>query len=214
LLVSRAPGSTQAELEQMGCYVLAQSDCAGALRSLLGRHFDVAVIDLDCPDESDFLRKLRSCDPALQVVVLSGRTAPSTPPLIEAVSSADYCHKPVPPQELHRTIAKSIQITRLVRENQQLRLLVSRDRTCFSTMDAPLNVARQELNSDVMSHVPMPVPLVGSDADLDTISRAHVLSVLEQHNGNKARTARALGINRRSLYRLLDKYAAHSLQNI
>ncbi len=47
---------------------------------------------------------------------------------------------------------------------------------------------------------------IGGAIDLATITRAHVLAVLEQHAGNKARAARALGINRRSLYRLLEKY--------
>lgn len=41
---------------------------------------------------------------------------------------------------------------------------------------------------------------------LDDIERSHVLEVLEREQGNKARAARALGINRRSLYRLLEKY--------
>lgn len=42
---------------------------------------------------------------------------------------------------------------------------------------------------------------------LDEIERAHVLDVLDRERGNKARAARALGINRRSLYRLLEKYS-------
>jgi transcriptional regulator of acetoin/glycerol metabolism len=41
---------------------------------------------------------------------------------------------------------------------------------------------------------------------LEEIERAHVCEVLQRENGNKARAARALGINRRSLYRLLEKY--------
>jgi DNA-binding NtrC family response regulator len=42
--------------------------------------------------------------------------------------------------------------------------------------------------------------------DLASIERVHVMEILEREKGNKARTARALGINRRSLYRLLEKY--------
>jgi len=42
--------------------------------------------------------------------------------------------------------------------------------------------------------------------DLATIQRAHVVDVLRRERGNKARAARALGVNRRSLYRLLDKF--------
>lgn len=41
---------------------------------------------------------------------------------------------------------------------------------------------------------------------LSSIERAHILDVLKREHGNKARTARALGVNRRSLYRLLEKY--------
>jgi DNA-binding NtrC family response regulator len=45
-----------------------------------------------------------------------------------------------------------------------------------------------------------------ADVDLDTLTRDHVLETYHRHNGNKARTARALGIGRRTLYRLLEKY--------
>ena len=46
----------------------------------------------------------------------------------------------------------------------------------------------------------------GQSDKLEEIERAHVVDVLEREKGNKARAARALGINRRSLYRLLEKY--------
>jgi DNA-binding NtrC family response regulator len=41
---------------------------------------------------------------------------------------------------------------------------------------------------------------------LSDMERTHVVEVLRRERGNKARTARALGVSRRSLYRLLDKY--------
>jgi DNA-binding NtrC family response regulator len=44
------------------------------------------------------------------------------------------------------------------------------------------------------------------DVDLDTLTREHVLETYRKHASNKARTARALGIGRRTLYRLLEKY--------
>lgn len=46
-----------------------------------------------------------------------------------------------------------------------------------------------------------------SDVDLDTLTREHVLDTYRRHGSNKARTARALGIGRRTLYRLLEKYS-------
>ncbi|MEO1618812.1 MAG: sigma-54 dependent transcriptional regulator [Planctomycetota bacterium] len=41
---------------------------------------------------------------------------------------------------------------------------------------------------------------------LDDIAKTHVLRVLEMHGGNKAKTARVLGIHRRKLYRLLERF--------
>lgn len=46
---------------------------------------------------------------------------------------------------------------------------------------------------------------------LDDVAKAHVLDVLQKHNGNKAQAARALGIHRRKLYRLLERFSAESL---
>lgn len=41
---------------------------------------------------------------------------------------------------------------------------------------------------------------------LDDIAKAHVLRVLSRENGNKAKAARVLGIHRRKLYRLLERF--------
>jgi len=49
-------------------------------------------------------------------------------------------------------------------------------------------------------------PPPGTKCDLDTLNKLHIQETYERHHGNKARTARALGIGRRSLYRLIEKY--------
>lgn len=41
---------------------------------------------------------------------------------------------------------------------------------------------------------------------LDLIERAHIINVLREEKGNKARAARSLGIHRRKLYRLLERF--------
>ena len=51
-----------------------------------------------------------------------------------------------------------------------------------------------------------PVIPASGDVDLDTLTRQHIVATYSRHSGNKARTARALGIGRRTLYRLLEKY--------
>jgi DNA-binding NtrC family response regulator len=52
-----------------------------------------------------------------------------------------------------------------------------------------------------------PPPADGGDPTrLHDAQRRHVLGVLRQHKGNKVHAARALGVSRRALYRLLEKY--------
>jgi DNA-binding NtrC family response regulator len=52
---------------------------------------------------------------------------------------------------------------------------------------------------------PSAVP-AGAPVDLDERNRLHVAETYRRHGGNKTRTARALGVSRRALYRLLEKY--------
>ena len=49
-------------------------------------------------------------------------------------------------------------------------------------------------------------PPPGTKCDLDTLNKLHIQQTYARHQGNKARTARALGIGRRTLYRLIEKY--------
>ena len=48
--------------------------------------------------------------------------------------------------------------------------------------------------------------VLDSEADLATLTRARVVQAMQQENGNKLRSAKVLGVSRRSLYRLLEKY--------
>jgi len=49
-------------------------------------------------------------------------------------------------------------------------------------------------------------PPPGTQCDLDTLNKMHIEETYRKHKGNKARTARALGIGRRTLYRLIEKF--------
>ena len=45
-----------------------------------------------------------------------------------------------------------------------------------------------------------------SPDDLDRVEQHHVADVLRRHGGNKVQAAKALGVSRRTLYRLIDKH--------
>lgn len=49
-------------------------------------------------------------------------------------------------------------------------------------------------------------PAAGHSDDLAELERDHVLAILNREQGNKARADRALGIDRRTLYGLLEKH--------
>jgi DNA-binding NtrC family response regulator len=51
----------------------------------------------------------------------------------------------------------------------------------------------------------LPKPVVSPD-DLEGVERRHVETVLQRHGGNKVQAAKALGVSRRTLYRLIEKY--------
>jgi DNA-binding NtrC family response regulator len=65
-------------------------------------------------------------------------------------------------------------------------------------------------NLVVVAHPPatpgaVTLPVVGPD-DLDGVERRHVMDVMKRFGGNKVQAAKALGVSRRTIYRLIEKY--------
>ncbi|WP_425619490.1 sigma-54 dependent transcriptional regulator [Anatilimnocola sp. NA78] len=70
--------------------------------------------------------------------------------------------------------------------------------------DLPKEVLQGQLSDPATIQPPL-TPAAAPD-DLNSFQRAKVLAVLQREAFNKAKAARALGISRRKLYRLLEKY--------
>jgi len=119
------------------------------------------------------------------------------PLLVERFLGADWTMEPAALEalEAYRWPGNVRQLLNAVERAQ-----IMSDDHCVRLEDLP-----REITSAAAVHPRVELPAADGD-HLADIQRAHVLEVLKRERGNKARTARALGINRRSLYRLLDKH--------
>jgi DNA-binding NtrC family response regulator len=71
---------------------------------------------------------------------------------------------------------------------------------------------REYLPPEVVRDVQRAAPLPEIEGDLASLTRAHVVQTLRREKGNKLRSAKSLGVTRRSLYRLLEKYRIQAVE--
>src|SRR5262245_29358476 len=67
-------------------------------------------------------------------------------------------------------------------------------------------ITLDDLPDNLVGFHPEPVDQSAVTNSLQQAQKRHVQAVLREHGGNKVHAARALGISRRALYRLLEKY--------
>ena len=74
----------------------------------------------------------------------------------------------------------------------------------ISLSNLPMEL-RKTVGAETLAPQTAPVG-IGDSIPLESLSRLHITEVLRRNHGNKAKAARELGIARRSLYRILEKW--------
>lgn len=138
---------------------------------------------------------------SLQLPPLRDRTG-DIPLLVERVLGPEWTIEPQALQALEsyrwpgniRQLMNALERAQIMADDKRIRLT-----------DLP----REIVSPTGLVQQPAPAPVSAGD-QLAEIQKAHILEILNRVRGNKSRAARALGVNRRSLYRLLDKYGIQS----
>jgi len=159
-----------------------------------GRAFDLVIVR-HSPLTSATLDSLAINgfrQPSMQVIVICGREVLETQ--IESLprNATDLLTKPLIWSELDWRVQRAAERIATLRSLGNRAESVSIQAATSAGQDLP-SAARQ--GASVLS----------ADA-LAAVQRSHILEILRREGGNKARTARALGVNRRSLYRLIEKF--------
>jgi DNA-binding NtrC family response regulator len=74
-------------------------------------------------------------------------------------------------------------------------------------------ITLDDLPGNVVEAGPSLAEAIADPRHLHEVQRHHVLEVLEQVKGNKLQAAKTLGISRRALYRLLEKYQGDTTES-
>jgi len=82
------------------------------------------------------------------------------------------------------------------------RAMILADGGIITLDDLPQEIAQ----TDSQSAVPAMPSAESLHMDLSAVERAHIVAVLKKEKGNKAQAARSLGIHRRKLYRLIERF--------
>lgn len=158
-------------------------DVNQAVEVLVGHAAEVAILDLNASSHQELIARLAEIPAVCALIVLvelDSHPVPAT-----KVDPFARCPRTTPPADIELLVQRAAQQRRLESENARLRDLLK----------------HREHKADMTDRAD------GDTDDLCAIERRKVVEVLRREGGNKARTARALRIDRRKIYRLIEKYA-------
>ncbi len=180
--------------------ILADEVAAGRFREDL--YYRINVMSLELPP----LRK-REGDVALLIRALIDKDWQITP---EAQQILEHYHWPGNVRQLKNVLERA----QILADNSRITVdelpaeVRARPFVGDPLTGAPRAAAMCEHTAGSEANATASVRDIGDSSRLDDLERAHILEILRQQNGNKARAARVLGIHRRKLYRMLERYGS------
>jgi DNA-binding NtrC family response regulator len=110
-------------LRREGYEVATCTDGELALEMLAQEPFDLLITDLRMPgpDGLEVLRRTRAASPGLPVILMTAHASVSTAIAAMKEGAVDYVEKPFDNDELKSLVRRSLDLTRLARENRYLR---------------------------------------------------------------------------------------------
>src|SRR5688500_7091589 len=168
--------SLAATLVREGHEVIAATDGAAAVSRLNGGRFDLMITDLKMPKMTgiELLAEAKRLRPEMPVVLMTAFATVSTAVEAMKLGAYDYIQKPFDGDEIKMLVDRTLEHSRLIRENQALR-----------TMAAEQTAARPMVGGgDLMQDIRKKIDLVAK-------SSATVLIRGESGTGRKSSPARS-----------------------
>ncbi len=172
---------------EFGVQVTASAEAALALAAK--QPFTVALVDFNLSGlaAAPWLQKLKEAQEDCEALLLTEPATLDAAILAAELSGGDLILKPCSRSDVELRIRTAADRRQLLIESRQLKAIVEKDEP------------RIDAIAQFLEHAP-------GTATLDDVERAHVVEILKRERGNKARAAKMLGVNRRSLYRLIEKH--------
>jgi DNA-binding NtrC family response regulator len=177
-----------------GYQVETASDGPTALRALEHTVFSVMLVDLKMPgmDGLQVLSEARQKQPHAAVILMTAYATVETAVQAMKHGAYDYLMKPIDPEALSEIVLPLAERRALPQEETR----------------EPANVFDPAVASlaDDLVLPPNDNATKDSGGSLREMERRHVANCLQQHGWNISRTARALGIDRVTLYNKIKRY--------
>jgi DNA-binding NtrC family response regulator len=188
-------------LEEDGYEVDTAPDGPSGLAKLRAKSYLALLVDLKMPgmDGLEVLAKAREMQPEVPCIIMTAYATVDTAVQAMKHGAYDYLVKPFELEELSLMVGKLVGAQALGRENVPERPTALSRGPVVTSPEGGLAAA-------TTPGAPESVPNGAGAESLRDAERKHIVGILKHHHWNISRTAKALGIDRVTLYNKIKRY--------